>query len=59
MILRVQLDVRRRSRACAGLQQQRFTGQMIEIKAVDQIIGVLIALRERIKVNAVLDEFQH
>jgi len=42
--IRVQLDVRRRARALAGLQQQRSARQVVEIEAVDQIIGILIAL---------------
>jgi hypothetical protein len=57
--LGVQLDVRRRSWALTGLQEQRLTRAVIKIEAVNQIIGVLVALGQRVKVKALLDEFQH
>jgi hypothetical protein len=48
-----------RSRAFASTQEQRLTRTMIEIEAVDQIIGILVTLRKWIEVKPLLDEFQH
>jgi len=57
--LRIELNVRCRSQAVTGLQEQRFTRKMIKIEAVDQIIGVLVPFGQGIKVKTFLDEFQH
>jgi hypothetical protein len=55
--LGIELDVHGRSRALTHLQEQRSTWPMIEIEAVDQIVGVLVTLREWIKVKPLLDKF--
>ncbi len=55
----IERDCRRCSRALTGTQEQRLTRTMIEIEAVDQIIGVLVALGQRVKVKPLFDEFQH
>jgi hypothetical protein len=46
--LGIELDVRGRFGAWTGLQEQRCAGPMIEIEAVDQIIGILVTLRSGI-----------
>jgi hypothetical protein len=53
--LGIELDVCGRPGALTGLQEQRCAGPMIEIEAVDQIIGILVTLGERIKVKPLLD----
>jgi hypothetical protein len=57
--LGVERNFRLRSSALTGRQEQRLTWTMMEIKAVDQIIGIKVTLREWIKVKPLLDELQH
>ena len=59
MKLGIELDVHGRSRALTHLQEQRSTWPMIEIEAVDQIIGVLVTLGQWIEVKPLLDELKH